>query len=87
MKFKATWAVTVEMEVTDAMVDEAMSADWKKYYYDLRSKIEVAEHLSYNAVVNGVRDFTMLDGFAHTKKDDIKVLKVDSYMEECNEVK
>lgn len=70
--FKCHFTVEVEIAVADHVIAEVLLPDWSKNFYDLRTPQEVAEHIAYNVVANGVKDLTTLDGFAHFSKDDMR---------------
>jgi hypothetical protein len=38
--------------------------EWREHLYDLRTEGDVLDHWAYNAVVNGTRDVSELDGWA-----------------------
>lgn len=48
--------------------DERGSGGWRNSYYDLRRREDVLDHWTYNAVVNGVRDASELDGWADLER-------------------
>ena len=65
-RFVVEFAVTID--VKQEIIDIAMSDDWRKTFYDLKSPTEVAEFLAFNLMRN--IDLTQLDGFADRANDE-----------------
>lgn len=66
---KFTVIVTSEVEVT---LDPSLKpeASFRKSFYDFRSLEDVARHVAYNHVCNGVERINQLDGYADRKPED-----------------
>ena len=60
-KFTVQLVATVEV-----ILDESLLPDdeWRGSFYNLRTLADVAGHVAYNAVTNGVHRISNLDGFA-----------------------
>lgn len=72
-KFKVVFAVEVDIEVNDDVIEDALSKDFKSSYYDFADAAAVAAHLAYNFVANRASSLSVLDGFAHHDPSKVKV--------------
>ena len=72
--YKVTFNVEVILKISDELIEEVLQPDWQKTFYRLTSPQDVAEHLAYNFVRNRAA-LTSLDGFAHRKEEDAKLLE------------
>ncbi len=67
-KFRVTVSQTVTVEFNASIMPDD---DWRKHFYgSIRSPANLAEHLAYNYVANGIEKLSNLDGFAD-KKDSL----------------
>lgn len=74
MKYVTTFVVTVETEVSDELVKEALSPEWQKDFYKFSKAQDVADHLAYNFARNNTT-IQSLDGFAHLTEKDGSMVK------------
>lgn len=72
-RFKSTFTVTVELEISERLIKEARSEDWQKQFYEMPNDQAVADHIAYN-IARGAH-LTALDGFAHLEDADVVVHK------------
>lgn len=70
-KVKVVFDVTVELEIAEE-VFAAVTDEWRKNFYDLRSDADVAGHVARN-VMRG-RPLSRLDGWADMPDDNVKVV-------------
>ncbi len=77
---KRTFTVRVSciatLELDDAVID-VVDDEWRKKFYKLRTPKHIAEHITYNRVVNGAR-LSHLDGWAD-QDDDNAVLRDEDW--------
>lgn len=85
-RFRVTFVVTVDLDVEEGLIDEVLMPDWQRDFYKFSSPDDVATHLAYNVARNRA-ELTSLDGFAHRKKDDMKVVHEQWDMEDAEEIK
>lgn len=76
-KFFATCNVYVEI---DEAVFAVVDAEWCKRFYELSSRAEIADHVTYN-VLQG-RRLSTLDGFAELQDDMVSIERVEIDSEE-----
>lgn len=82
--------VTVAITVRDAEAIErvvgAEGDEWRSRFYNLSTRDDVLDHWTYNAIVNGVRDVTRLDGWndlpagaveIHVEYEDMGTLSIE----------
>jgi len=68
-KFTVTFVVTVDVDVEQTIIDDALSDDFKEAFYDLKAATGVVEHLAYNHLRNRA-SLTQIDGFAQWSDGD-----------------
>lgn len=85
-RFRVTFAVTVELEISENLIEEVLKPDWQGSFYKLPHPEDVATHLAYNVARNHA-DLTSLDGFADRDKGDLKIVHEDWSEEDAEEVK
>lgn len=73
--FKLRAVVDVEIEVSEDVLREVMTEDWRNYAYRFRDEEHAAQHLAYNLLEG--RSLTSLDGFAHRREDEVVVVNAD----------
>ena len=84
-RYIVTGEFVVEIEIDDPDVIERVTGpegdEWRSKLYDLHDVDDVLKHLAYNAVANGRRDVTMLDGWADLTRDacHMELVDVDPY--------
>ncbi len=74
-KFLVSWTVECEIEVDDEVIDR-VDDDWRKHLYDLKTPLEIAEHLACNLVMNNAR-LSQLDGWADMKDSQARLIYDD----------
>jgi hypothetical protein len=70
-RFTSTFTVTVELEISDRLIKEALSPDWQESFYEFANAQAVADHIAYN-IARG-NSLKSLDGFAHLEDADVVV--------------
>ncbi len=82
---KVKKSVTVEVAVTVEFERDLVPDDeWRKVFYNhIRTENDLAEHFAFNAVLNGITELTMLDGWADK---DNSMMKVTVDRDPCYEV-
>ena len=68
MKFRVTYLVEVEIEVSEEVTKQALTDEWRSTFYKLASEEDVADHLAHNFVRNRA-SLSSLDGFANLPDD------------------
>lgn len=69
-KFTVTVEVEVEIEVlNEDVIDRCFTDGWQAHYWPVDEREEVAKHLAFNAVMNGIEDIARLDGWADLPSD------------------
>jgi hypothetical protein len=69
-KFIVTVSRTIEVEFNASIIPDD---DWRRHFYrSIRTPADVAEHLAYNYVANGVERLSQLDGWANEKDSLVK---------------
>lgn len=65
--------ITINNHGRDALerVIGPKGALWRAQLYDLRTEAEVLQHWSFNAVANGVRDVSQLDGWSNMEQGSV----------------
>ena len=61
----------------DQRIINAVNQDWKKHFYNLVTVEQIASHIAYNFIVNGVCRVNQLDGFADQPDDIVFELEAD----------
>jgi len=84
-RFRVTFSVTVDLDVAEGLLDEVVKPDWQREFYKLPRPEDVAAHLAYNVAHNHA-ELTSLDGFAHRRKDDMKVVREQWDEEDSDEI-
>lgn len=70
--------ITVEdQDVLDRITGDG-GEEWRSRFYDLHTAEDVAEHLAFNAVTNGVHDVRRLEGWADVESDRAVTVDVDN---------
>jgi len=70
-RFTSRFHVTVEIEISERLLEEVSKPDWQSSFYDLKTPQDVADHIAYNvARSNSAKS---LDGFAHIEDGDVVV--------------
>lgn len=69
-----TWegVVTIDQRIIDAVDD-----DWRSHFYRLTTVEQIASHIAYNFIVNGVYRVNRLDGFANLPDDVVFELEAN----------
>lgn len=75
-------AVTVELD--DAVIN-AVDGDWRSSLYNLHTAEEIAGHVGYNLVVNGV-GLSSMDGWADQNDDNARLLSSVHWQTKAREV-
>lgn len=83
-KFRVTVSKTVVVEFnTSVMVDD----EWRRHFYaSIRTPGNLAEHIGFNYVANGINKISELDGFATTPDRLVKFYD-EGWDTESDEVK
>jgi hypothetical protein len=84
-RHRVTFAVTVEIDIAEDLIEEVLKPDWQKDFYKFANPEDVAYHLAYNILRNHA-DLKSLDGFAHRDVGDLKIVSEDWSEESANEV-
>lgn len=73
-KFEVEVAQVVIVEFDDTLRPEGIMPDeeWRAQMYNIQTPAELAEHLAYNYVANGIDRLSMLDGFADRQDDEVE---------------
>ena len=69
-------------------IDESLTPDdeWRSHFYSyIKSLKDVAEHIAYNAVMNGIDKLSRLDGFAD-RDDSLSSIDTVYELEDCIEL-
>lgn len=74
-KFTTRFAVTVELELSERLLDEVMTPEWQASFYKFADRQAAADHVAYN-LARGA-SLTSLDGFAHLDDSDAVVKAED----------
>ena len=75
-RFRVTVSRMVEIEFNASIMPDD---EWRKHFYSsIQTPQDLAEHLAFNYVVNGVEKLTDLDGFAD-QKDSYASFRYDDY--------
>lgn len=81
--------VDVDIEINDPnVIDRVVNNEaaqngrgewikWRDMFYDLRTEEDVLNHLTFNAVRNGVEDVSVLDGWADLPRGAATMFVVD----------
>jgi hypothetical protein len=73
----------VEITVNDPEPIERVTGpggdEWRSHLYDLRTEQDVLDHWAANAIRNGVRDVSELDGWADVPAGTVTMTVVDVY--------
>ena len=75
--------VTVhDPSVIDRVVDNIDG--WQETYYAMTTRKEVIEHLVYNLLANGIRNVSLLDGWADCERNavDFKINWIETEVQE-----
>jgi hypothetical protein len=64
---------TVIIELDQKVID-VVDDEWRKYLYDLKTPEEIAEHITFNMIVNKLT-LTQLDGWVDLSDDMAKISK------------
>jgi Ser-tRNA(Ala) deacylase AlaX len=70
-KFSLRLECDAVIELDDAVI-QAVDDDWRSSLYDLHTPEEIAEHVGYNLIVNGI-NLTSMDGWANLERDHAKI--------------
>lgn len=60
--FEIEFRCSVVIELDDSVI-QAVDDDWRSSLYDLHAPEEIAEHIGYNMIVNGI-NLSSMDGWA-----------------------
>ena len=85
MKFIVTYEASVELEISDALIENCMTEDWQAACNKLTAE-KIAAHIGYNVLRNNVTDVSQLDGFADRPATDMQVLREDWDLEESRKL-
>jgi len=55
--------------------------NWQGTFYPLTTKEDVAEHLAYNFIANGIDKINRLEGWADLKGDEAEFRTIDYWQE------
>ena len=66
------WA-TIEL---DKQVIDVVDDEWREYLYQLDTPEEIAAHVGYNLVINGI-PLSMMDGWADQPDTNARIVDVD----------
>lgn len=81
--YEVTIETTVRIEVDPAYRDEygtLIEPERLEGIYTMESREDVLEHLAYNAVINGQRDATRLDGWANVPAEHLSMDVTDFHL-------
>lgn len=73
--------LTASIEIDDAVFKATDNQDWRESFFDYWSDEEVAKHIAFNVLRNGL-ELTQIDGFADLSDDLVSVLEVEAHAEE-----
>lgn len=82
MKKWVTFLVSVELDVSDAVLDETQGAEWQGQMYRGMDRDGVMRMLAYNVACNGVRKLSSLDGFADRADSEMSVVSGPDWEDE-----
>lgn len=74
-KFELEFRGTATIELDDAVIN-AVDDEWRKSLYDLNTPEEIARHVGFNMVVNGLR-LSSVDGWADQDDSNARALTLD----------
>lgn len=74
-KFRVEIGAVVTLEL-DSSVIAVVDDEWRSHLYDLRTPNEIAQHIAFNLLVNGIR-LSSMDGWADQADDLAKLGVVD----------
>lgn len=77
-RFAVTTTVYATVAIHNPEVIERVTGpggdEWRSMFYaDIETAEDVAEHLAFNAISNGVYDITRLDGWADCSASDVTI--------------
>ena len=65
--------ITVEIDVSESLLSDVLTDEWRDRYYRFFHATEVAEHLAFNLL--GGHDVSQLDGFADQPDDAAELVR------------
>lgn len=74
-KYSVAVTLVVDVEVDDRVFKSVMNDEWRSYFYPLRTRGEVLQHVIFNLVQG--RSLRSLDGFADLSERDVRVENID----------
>jgi hypothetical protein len=77
-----TGEATIELD--DAVI-KAVTDEWRDKFYRLASPADIAQHVSYNLIVNGVT-LSMLDGWADQADSNAHIIDQVDWDIEAEEI-
>lgn len=75
-RFSIHLEADVNIDVEESVLAVGKDHSWQKAFYGEMTECEVAQHIAYNAIING-RKLSQIDGFADQPDDAIKVEEPD----------
>lgn len=85
-KFRVVFSVAVDVMLSEALIQEALSNDFAVKIFPFDSANEVAHHLAYNLVCNRA-ELRQLDGFALRDSNEAEVVKEDWEEDDTKELR
>ena len=70
--FDIEFSGTATVELDDDVIN-AVDADWRSSLYDLHGAEEIARHVGYNLVINGIH-LSSMDGWADQDNDKARIV-------------
>ena len=80
IRFEGEAIIEVDQKAIDVVDD-----DWREHLYNLKSPLEIADHIGYNLVINNA-DLTRLDGWADQADDFAKIKEGLDWETEIEEI-
>jgi Ser-tRNA(Ala) deacylase AlaX len=71
-RFEVQFEGTAIIELDDKVIS-VVDDEWRSQLYDLHTPVDIAEHIAYNLVINGV-GLSNLDGWADQENDNAKII-------------
>jgi hypothetical protein len=82
-RFELHLECVADIELDDAVIN-AVDADWRSSLYDLHTPEEIARHVGYNLIVNGLH-LSSMDGWADQDNSLVRVLGPTNWTTEAIE--
>lgn len=84
-RFTVTMTAEMTLDVSQELLDEVLTDEWRAQMYQLHTPEEVAHHLAFNLIQG--RSFQSLDGFAMLPDNAVEEVSSELFDEEVEEIK